>query len=189
MVAEASHAGRTVFMSSHVLGEVQQTAQRVGIVRQGRLVTVERVETLRERAVRKVEIHFATPVPAAEFAALPGVSDLRPNGAVLRDVVTKTLWDARRSVAGWAVAVAATYAAFWPSVNTPQVQQALRRYPEGVLEAFSYDDLTSPAGYLASSAYGLLVPLLVAVLAIAFGTRAVASDEEPPPSSCCSPTR
>jgi ABC-2 type transport system ATP-binding protein len=100
MVAEASHAGRTVFMSSHVLGEVQQTAQRVGIVRQGRLVTVERVETLRERAVREVEIHFATPVPAAEFAALPGVSDLRLNGAVLRDVVTKTLWDARRSVAG-----------------------------------------------------------------------------------------
>jgi hypothetical protein len=39
-------------------------------------------------------------VPAAEFAALPGVSDLRLNGAVLRDVVTKTLWDARRSVAG-----------------------------------------------------------------------------------------
>jgi ABC-type multidrug transport system ATPase subunit len=53
MVAEASHAGRTVFMSSHVLSEVQQTAQRVGIVRQGRLVTVERVETLRERAVRE----------------------------------------------------------------------------------------------------------------------------------------
>ena len=84
MVAEASHAGRTVFMSSHVLGEVQQTAQRVGIVRQGRLVTVERVETLRERAVRKVEIHFDVPLPAAEFAALAGVSDLRLNGAVLR---------------------------------------------------------------------------------------------------------
>ena len=83
MVAEASHAGRTVFMSSHVLGEVHQTAQRVGI-RQGRLVTVERVETLRERAVRKVEIHFATPVPAAEFAALAGVSGLRVDGAVLR---------------------------------------------------------------------------------------------------------
>jgi ABC-2 type transport system permease protein len=75
-------------------------------------------------------------------------------------------------------AVAAVYAAFWPSVNTPQVQQALRRYPQGILEAFNSDDLTSPAGYLASSAYGLLVPLLVAVRAIAFGTRAVAGDEE-----------
>jgi len=84
MVREASHAGRTVFMSSHVMSEVQQTAHRVGIIREGRLVTVERVETLRERAVRKVEIHFDAPVPAAEFAALPGVSDLRVDGAVLR---------------------------------------------------------------------------------------------------------
>jgi ABC-2 type transport system ATP-binding protein len=84
MVREASRAGRTVFMSSHVMSEVQQTAHRVGIVREGRLVTVERVETLRERAVRKVEIHFDAPVPAAEFAALPGVSDLRVEGLVLR---------------------------------------------------------------------------------------------------------
>ena len=54
------------------MSEVQQTADRVGIIREGRLVTVERVEELRERAVRRVEIHFAGPVDAAEFAALPG---------------------------------------------------------------------------------------------------------------------
>jgi ABC-2 type transport system ATP-binding protein len=70
-------------MSSHVLSEVQQVADRAGIIREGRLVTVERVETLRERAVRKVEIHFDTPVPAEEFAALPGVSDLRVEGTLL----------------------------------------------------------------------------------------------------------
>jgi ABC-2 type transport system permease protein len=100
---------------------------------------------------------------------------------MLRNVFTKSLWDARRSLAGWTVAisaVAAMYAAFWPTVNTPQMQQALRSYPEGVLEALNYDDLTSPAGYLGSSVFGLLVPLLVAVLAIAWGTRAVAGDEE-----------
>jgi ABC-2 type transport system permease protein len=100
---------------------------------------------------------------------------------MLRNVFTKTLWDARRSLLGWAVAIAAVgvmYAAFWPTVNPPQMQQALRNYPQGVLEAFNYDDLTSPAGYLGSSVYGLLVPLLVAVFAIAYGTRAVAGDEE-----------
>jgi ABC-2 type transport system permease protein len=100
---------------------------------------------------------------------------------MLRNVLTKTLWDARRSLLGWALAisvVAAMYAAFWPTVNTPEMQQALRNYPEGVLEALNYDDLTSAAGYLGSSVYGLLVPLLVAVFAIAFGTRAVAGDEE-----------
>ena len=74
--------------------------------------------------------------------------------------------------------VAVLYAAFWPTVNTPQMQDALRNYPEGVLEAFNYNDLTSPAGYLGSSVYGLLIPLLVAVFAIAYGTRAVAGDEE-----------
>ncbi len=84
MVHEARAAGQTVFMSSHVMSEVQQTADRVGIIREGRLVTVERVETLRERAVRRVEIHFDAPVPADEFAALPGVSDLAVDGPLLR---------------------------------------------------------------------------------------------------------
>jgi ABC-2 type transport system ATP-binding protein len=84
MTREARDAGQTVFMSSHVLNEVQQVADRVGIIREGRLVTVERVETLREQAVRKVEIHFEAPVAAAEFAALPGVRDLRVDGALLR---------------------------------------------------------------------------------------------------------
>jgi ABC-2 type transport system ATP-binding protein len=84
MAREATDAGQTIFMSSHVMSEVQQTADRVGIIREGRLVTVDRVETLRERAVRTVEIHFDTPVPADEFAALPGVTDLRIDGTVLR---------------------------------------------------------------------------------------------------------
>ena len=84
MVREAKAAGQTVFMSSHVMSEVQQTADRVGIIREGRLVTVEQVEELRERAVRHVEIHFESPVDVAEFAGLPGVSDLRVDGALLR---------------------------------------------------------------------------------------------------------
>lgn len=100
---------------------------------------------------------------------------------MLRNVFTKTLWDARRSLLGWALAISAVgvlYAAFWPTVNTPEMQRALAGYPQGVLEAFNYNDLTSPAGYLGSSVYGLLIPLLVAVFAIAYGTRAVAGDEE-----------
>jgi ABC-2 type transport system ATP-binding protein len=84
MVREAKAAGQTIFMSSHVMSEVQQTADRVGIVREGRLVTVERVEDLRERAIRRVEIHFADPVTAEEFAALPGVSDVNVADGYLR---------------------------------------------------------------------------------------------------------
>ncbi|HET8683363.1 MAG TPA: ABC transporter ATP-binding protein, partial [Micromonosporaceae bacterium] len=67
----------------HVMSEVQQTADRVGIIREGRLVAVEQVEQLRERAVRRVEIHFEEPVAVAEFAGLPGVSELTVDGPVL----------------------------------------------------------------------------------------------------------
>ena len=74
MVRDARAAGQTVFMSSHVLAEVQQAADRVAIVRDGRLAAVERVESLGRRAVRTVEIHFADPVDAADFESLPGVT-------------------------------------------------------------------------------------------------------------------
>ncbi|MEV4625467.1 ABC transporter ATP-binding protein [Micromonospora sp. NPDC049523] len=84
MVREAKAAGQTVFMSSHVMSEVQQTADRVGIIREGRLITVERVEELRERAVRQVEIVFEEPVGTEEFASLPNISDVTVAGHTLR---------------------------------------------------------------------------------------------------------
>jgi ABC-2 type transport system ATP-binding protein len=87
LAREARAAGQTVFMSSHVLAEVQQVADRVAIVRDGRLAAVERVESLGRRAVRAVEIHFADPVDPAEFAALPGVSAVSVAGPVLRCTV------------------------------------------------------------------------------------------------------
>ena len=84
LVREAREGGQTVFMSSHVLSEVQQSADRVGIVRAGRLVAVEAVETLRRRAVRRVEIHFDEPPPADAFIGLPNVLDVEADGLVLR---------------------------------------------------------------------------------------------------------
>ena len=76
LVREVVAVGRTVFVSSHVLAEVQEICDRVGIVRAGRLVTVEHVTTLRERSLRKVVVRFADGVPL-ELARLPGVHDLR----------------------------------------------------------------------------------------------------------------
>ncbi|MET9344669.1 ABC transporter ATP-binding protein [Nonomuraea sp. NPDC003804] len=83
MVREVRRSGRTVLMSSHVLAEVEQVSDRVGIVREGRLVAVENVAALREKAVRRVEFHFDAPVPPEAFAALPGVRDLKVEGAAL----------------------------------------------------------------------------------------------------------
>lgn len=73
LIDEVRDEGRTVFVSSHVLPEVERLADRVGIIRQGRLVAVEDVDTLRARAVRTVELHFAQPVPADVFAGLESV--------------------------------------------------------------------------------------------------------------------
>ncbi|MEV4625466.1 ABC transporter permease [Micromonospora sp. NPDC049523] len=100
---------------------------------------------------------------------------------LLRNPFTKALFDTRRSLFGWTVAIVAVgamYASFWPTMQTPEMTEALAAYPEGLLEAFNYSDLTSAAGYLGGAVYGLLVPLLVTVFAIAAGTRAIAGDEE-----------
>jgi ABC-2 type transport system ATP-binding protein len=71
LVRDANANGQTVFMSSHVLSEVQATCHRVGIIREGRLVTVANVDELREQAQRRIEITFSGTVAAGEFEALP----------------------------------------------------------------------------------------------------------------------
>src|SRR6266508_3309126 len=59
LLDEAKDAGRTVFLSSHVLAEVQRTCGRVAIVRGGRLATVQAVEELRDARARRVRLTFA----------------------------------------------------------------------------------------------------------------------------------
>ena len=83
LAKEATADGRTVFMSSHVMSEVQQTADRVGIIRDGRLVTVESVEDLRERSVRTVSIQFDEPPQPEDFDRIPGISDINIVGQLL----------------------------------------------------------------------------------------------------------
>jgi ABC-2 type transport system ATP-binding protein len=84
LTREAAADGQTVFMSSHVMGEVQQACDRVGIIREGSLVAVERVEDLRQRALRKIEVRFDADVDGGEFDSVPNVSDLTLEGRVLR---------------------------------------------------------------------------------------------------------
>ena len=75
LIDEVRADGRTVFLSSHVLPEVERLADRVGIVRRSRLVMVEEVEALKKKALRRLEIVFARPADAAAFASLPGVRE------------------------------------------------------------------------------------------------------------------
>ena len=80
LLAEVSARGRTVFLSSHTLSEVEQVTHRVAILRAGRLVVVDSLENLRSVAVQRWEIEFASPAPAAEFRALPGVREVNADG-------------------------------------------------------------------------------------------------------------
>ncbi len=99
LVKEARDEGRTVFLSSHVLSEVEKTCTRVGIIREGRLVQVGGVAELKDIKHFEVTISFAQPVPADTFKSVDGVTAVEPlnNGHALRiaiqgpaDAVIKT---------------------------------------------------------------------------------------------------
>ena len=84
LVREARADGRTIFLSSHIIDEVDRTCDRVAIIREGRLVQVDRIEAIRRLAFHHVELSFGTPVPTALFSELPGVRDVELHGNTIR---------------------------------------------------------------------------------------------------------
>jgi ABC-2 type transport system ATP-binding protein len=103
LIREAKAEGRTVFLSSHILSEVEKTCDRVAIIRDGRLVRVDRVEALRDLAHHQVELRFADTVPAAAFAELPGVSDLAVEDHTLRMRVSGSIAPVVQAAAGYPI--------------------------------------------------------------------------------------
>ncbi|MGZ3586715.1 MAG: ABC transporter ATP-binding protein [Candidatus Limnocylindrales bacterium] len=76
LVREARTRGTTIFLSSHVLSEVQRAADRVAVLREGKVVVVGGVEELRRRARQRVEVWFAGLPPLEELAQLAGLTDV-----------------------------------------------------------------------------------------------------------------
>lgn len=83
LLRREANRGATVFFSSHVMSEVEVTCERVGILRQGRLVAVEPVAALKGRSGRHVEVSFAGHAPPPEVFALPGLLELRREASTL----------------------------------------------------------------------------------------------------------
>ncbi len=83
LIAEERARGTTVFLSSHVMPEVERICDRVGIIRDGRLATVADVAELTSRRRRRVEIEFEGEAPADGFARLDGVADVAVEGHAL----------------------------------------------------------------------------------------------------------
>ena len=84
VIREAKAEGRTIFLSSHILSEVEKTCDRVAIIRDGRLAKVDRVEALRDLAHHQVELRFAGEPPTSVFAAIDGVSEVTTEGSLLK---------------------------------------------------------------------------------------------------------
>ena len=86
MVREARDEGRTVFLSSHVLSDVEKVCTRVGIIREGRLVRIGEVAALKDIKRYEITITFANPVPIEIFSKLEGVAGVEKlnNGHAVR---------------------------------------------------------------------------------------------------------
>ncbi len=80
LVGEERERGCTVFLSSHELDEVQRVCDRVGIIRDGRLIAVERVADLVGKTQRRVSVEFAEPVDLADLRGCPGVTGVELDG-------------------------------------------------------------------------------------------------------------
>jgi ABC-2 type transport system ATP-binding protein len=84
MLRETRDQGHTVFLSSHILSEVERICDRVAIVRGGRLSALETTDSLLEKRRKRVTMLFSAPVDKSVFAKMPGVSDVEAEGNAVR---------------------------------------------------------------------------------------------------------
>ena len=103
LLGELKADGVTVFFSSHVLSEVERIANRVGIIREGRLVEVEELEALRQKAVRTFEVVFEDVPHISEFEELDGVRMADVHGNILHCQVIGSIDELLKAVANHGV--------------------------------------------------------------------------------------
>jgi ABC-2 type transport system ATP-binding protein len=82
LAREARHGGKTVFLSSHIMSEVEAVADTVAILREGRLLVVESVDALKANTLRRVDLTFPDIPPSEELARCDGVRDVTVIGHI-----------------------------------------------------------------------------------------------------------
>jgi ABC-2 type transport system ATP-binding protein len=125
MVKEVRDEGHTVFLSSHILGEVEQTCTRVGIIREGQLVRVGGVTELKDIKRHEITITFADAVPIDPFKTLDGVEQVEtlPGGHALHLVM--------QGGADAVIKQASQYPVISITSHEPSLEDIFLRYYEG----------------------------------------------------------
>jgi ABC-2 type transport system ATP-binding protein len=80
LLREANSAGATIFFSSHIMSEVENTAGRVAIIRAGKIVEIAETTSLTRRVLNRLTVRFKKPVDVTELGRLPGVEILSQSG-------------------------------------------------------------------------------------------------------------
>jgi ABC-2 type transport system ATP-binding protein len=96
-IGEARDRGQTVFLSSHILSEVEALCDRVGILRKGSLIEIGTLAEMRHLSALSVEATFDGAVP--DLSGVPGVSSVETNGRVVRCQVRGSIQPLLRALA------------------------------------------------------------------------------------------
>jgi ABC-2 type transport system ATP-binding protein len=125
LVKEARDDGRTVFLSSHVLSEVEKTCTRVGIIRDGSLVRIGGISEVSAIKRYEITIMFANSVPVETFRALDGVAEVESldHGRGVRL--------AMQGPADAVIKAAALYPVVSLTSHEPSLEDIFLRYYEG----------------------------------------------------------
>ena len=99
ILKEENNKGTTIFFSSHTLSEVQKMCRRVGIIKEGKIIAVEDIETLRKKQLRKIQIEFNHETKTDEIDC-PGIIDLKTDRNNLFFLFSGIMIDLLRAIEG-----------------------------------------------------------------------------------------
>lgn len=103
LIRETRDEGRTVFLSSHLLDEVEALADQVGILRSGRLLVVEDVASLKGKSLRRIDLVLERQLPSRSLEMLPAVRTIETFNSTVRVTVEGSTADLLRVAAPYGI--------------------------------------------------------------------------------------